>query len=140
MGVRLGANIPSRSTSSSRQAWPGQARDMKAGVVALLRLSVSREESYVLSGTKQVFPSTYYVQDWCKWLGGSQEGARLQLHLCLLAAELATASAVRRMMPPISISLFLIACEVLHLSTCLLAIRFPPSGNCLSPSFPHFSY
>lgn len=69
-GGELGANIPSRRTSSSRQAWPGQARDMKAGVVASLRLSVSREESYVLSGTKQVFPSTYYARDWFERLGG----------------------------------------------------------------------
>ena len=40
----------------------------------------------------------------------------------------------------ISISFFLITGEVLHLFTCLLAICFSLTGNCLSISFAHFSY
>lgn len=56
---------------------------MKVVIVLLLRLTVSREEFYVFSGTKQVFLSTYYVRDWFEPLGVSLERALLQLHLRL---------------------------------------------------------
>lgn len=42
----------------------------------------------MFSGTKRVFPSTYYVQDWCEPPGVSRERACLQLHLPLCPATL----------------------------------------------------
>lgn len=59
-GNEAGANAH-RSISSDRHGKPGP---IKAVVAALLRPTVSKEEFYVFSGTKQVFPSTYNVLVW----------------------------------------------------------------------------
>lgn len=74
---------------SGQQARPGQTRDMKATVVAPLRLTVSREVCCVFSGTKKVFPSAYYATDWCKPRGEPGEGLRLRT--AALPAPLASA-------------------------------------------------
>lgn len=94
----------------------------------------------MLSGnTRQVFPSTYYVRDWCERLGEAGEGPASSAPVPA-RSRVSNRRRSEKNDASISISLFLIACKVLHLSTCLLAICFPPSGNCLSPSFAHFSY
>lgn len=129
---------PPRSTPSGGRGKPGATK----AAVALRRLPVSKEEFFVFSGIKQVFPSTY-----CVPVGASCNAvvcpakACFQHHACAHQYfQPLPLLQPWRMMSLISIRLFLIAGEVLRLFTCLLAICFSPTGNCLSISFAHFSY
>lgn len=62
---------------------------MKVTVAAPGRLTVSREVCCLFSGTKKVFPSTYYAMDWCQPRGGPGRG--LHLRPAPLPASLASA-------------------------------------------------